>query len=1075
MPSSDRILAALKERAKELNCMYEVEKILNRVDRPVEEAFLNLVDVIGPGWQYPDICSVCLLVDGEKYKSDGFQESQWKLVAAIKVNGEPVGELNVFYSKDRPQEYQGPFLREELQLIQSLADRVGQYLLFHKLEVMGKQWQELGPDGHVPSAQHWRVVVDLLRETDDALFVRISRKMLNYLCSIGISEGQEMLQRIDLDYDPEETGTGESNVPGKVGRTDQSLLMEGAPFELAAQFISGEGIIDNVQKWIQADKAAAFLQVLDNPRSTLGEIREALRRFQRAAPDGEGLPPSTMKSVRVALTHRILTEQLEFVQTAKDHVGTSFFRDLMDKIVMPAESHGKLGGKASGLHLAYCILQNKGLPVAPDEEIELRLSDDDTEHDEMTQLIQDVRTPKTWHISSDAILEFIAYNDLEDVLHQKYKKIDAIRRDYPNIIRLFKNSSFPPSLVQGMSAALDDFDGVPLVIRSSSLLEDRAGTAFSGKYKSLFIANQGSKKDGLAAMLDAVAEIYASMFGPDPIEYRRERGVLEFDEQMGILIQEVVGKKVDKYFFPAFAGVAFSRNEFRWSPRIIREDGLVRLVPGLGTRAVDRTGDDYPVLVVPGKPELRVNVAIDEIVRYSPSQVDVINLETNSFETVSVQELLKICGSRFPALGKVFSVMKDGRLVKPVSLLMDPEKERLVASFDGLRSEGSFLPQIKGLMKALEINLKTPVDVEFAHDGEHLYILQCRPQGQSDLAAPAPIPRDISEADIIFTANKFVSNGRIPNTRYIVYVDPERYNELPGRKEMKAVGKTVGLLNKLLPKKQFLLMGPGRWGSRGDIKLGVSVSYADINNTSMLIEIARQKGSYVPDVSFGTHFFQDLVEAGIGYLPLYPDMEGVLFSEAFLTRSNNILTDFVPEAEDLTEVVRVIDVMAVSKGRILKVLLNADLDEAMACLTEPGVVQDVNESRNSPQDAPQPIQFWRWRRQMAERIALDLDYEELGVKATYLFGSVKNANAGPASDIDLLVHVNGDSNQRACLMRWFDGWGRCLAELNYLKTGYRTEGLLDVHYITDQDIAERSSFAVKIDAVTDAAFLLPRE
>lgn len=1075
MPSSDKIIAALRERAKELNCMYEVEKVLNRIERPMDEAFINLVDVIGPGWQYPDICSVGLCIEDKVYKSDGFEESEWKISAAIKVNGDPTGELTVYYSEDRPLEDHGPFLREELQLIQSLADRVGQYLLFHKLEAMGEQWKELGTDAQVSSTQHWRVVVNLLRETDDALFVRISRKMLNYLCSIGISEGQEMLSQIDLDYDPDETGTGESNVPGKVCRTDQSLLLEGAPFELASKFISGEGIIDNVQKWIQADKAAAFLQVLDNPRSTLGEIREALRRFQRAAPDGEGLPPSTMKSVRVALTQRILTEQLEFVQTAKNHVQASFFRNLMDRIVMPAESHGKLGGKASGLHLAHCILQNKGIPVTSDEPVDWRLSDDDNEHEEISRLLQEVRIPKTWHISSDAILEFIAYNDLEDVLHQKYKMTDAIRRDYPNIIRLFKNSSFPPSLVQGMSAALDDFDGVPLVIRSSSLLEDRAGTAFSGKYKSLFIANQGSKKEGLAAMLDAVAEIYASMFGPDPIEYRRERGVLEFDEQMGILIQEVVGKKVDKYFFPAFAGVAFSRNEFRWSPRISREDGLIRLVPGLGTRAVDRTGDDYPVLVVPGKPELRVNVAIDEIVRYSPSHIDVINLETNSFETVTVQDMLKYCQSRYPALGKVFSVMKDGRLVKPVSLLMDPEKERLVASFDGLRSEGDFLPQIKGLMKVLEYNLKTPVDVEFAHDGDHLYILQCRPQGQSDIAAPAPIPRDISEADIIFTANKFVSNCRIPDTRYIVYVDPEKYNELPGRKEMKAVGKTVGLLNKLLPKKQFVLMGPGRWGSRGDIKLGVSVSYADINNTSMLIEIARQKGSYVPDVSFGTHFFQDLVEAGIGYLPLYPDMDGVLFSDAFLTRSNNILTDFIPEAEALVDVVRVIDVMDVSQGRIMKILLNADLDEAMACLTEPGVVPDVIEKRSDPEDSPQPVQFWRWRRQMAERIAVDLEYDKLGVEAVYLFGSVKNANSGPGSDIDLLVHFSGDINQEACLQRWFDGWSRCLAEINYLKTGYRADGLLDVHYITDKDIAERSSFAVKIGAVTDAAFLLPRE
>ena len=86
-----------------------------------------------------------------------------------------------------------------------------------------------------------------------------------------------------------------------------------------------------------------------------------------------------------------------------------------------------------------------------------------------------------------------------------------------------------------------------------------------------------------------------------------------------------------------------------------------------------------------------------------------------------------------------------------------------------------------------------------------------------------------------------------------------------------------------------MLIGPGRWGSRGDIKLGVSVSYSDINNTAMLLEVARKRGNYVPDLSFGTHFFQDLVESDIKYLPLYPDDPGVVFNEAFLLGAPNLL------------------------------------------------------------------------------------------------------------------------------------------------------------------------------------------
>ncbi|MDX2473449.1 MAG: PEP/pyruvate-binding domain-containing protein [Candidatus Krumholzibacteria bacterium] len=1070
MKTTDKLIGDLKERAKELRCLYEVEKAVNQVDRPLAEVMANVVEVIGAGWQHPEVCVASIELEGQKFESEGFQVTPWVLRTDISLHDEVAGKLSVYYTAEMLEENQGPFLTEEVELLRSLADRLGHYLLFKKMQSMGKKWREVGHGSEGDDEHNWRVIVDLLRETDDSLFLRITRKMLNFLCSIGISEAQEMLSTMDQDYDPLEVGNGESNVAEKPRHSDLSPLIKGEPFAVAAKYITGNEIIGYVQKWIQADRAASFLNVLDNPRSTLSEVQEALRRFQQSTPDGDGMPASTMKSVRVSLTQKILTEQLDFVKTAKNHVSVSFFRDLMDRIVMPTECHGKLGGKAAGMLLAHCILRQRSQKVSQTVQAENAILDKTSEVD--WKLLGEIRIPRTWHIASDAALDFITYNDLEDVLHQKYKGLDEVRRDYPNIIRLFKNSSFPPSLVHGMSAALDDFQGVPIVIRSSSLLEDRVGTAFSGKYKSLFLANQGSKKECLAALQSAVAEIYASMFGPDPIEYRTERGVLEFDEQMGILIQEVVGTHNGKYFFPTLAGVAFSQTEFRWSPRISREDGLVRLVPGLGTRAVDRTGDDYPVLIVPGKPELRVNVAVDEIVRYSPRDMDVINLETNAFETVSVQDMLKEVGGQYPGLPMVFSVLKDGRLIKPVSLLIDPEKEQLVPTFDEVRSDQKFLPQVRGLLKVLEETLQTPVDVEFAHDGEHLYLLQCRPQSQSAMAAPAPIPQDLPAADIIFTANRFVSNGRLEDITHVVYVDSERYGNLSSLADMKKVGRAVSELNKLLPRKRFILMGPGRWGSRGDIKLGVNVTYADINNTAMLIEIARQTGSYVPDVSFGTHFFQDLVEADIGYLPLYPDDEGITFAERFLLGSTNIFPELVPKYAHLADVIRVVDMADETEGRVMKILLNSDLDQAVAYIADPGTVSPAVRADDKAED-PQRIRYWLWRKEMSERIALDVDHERLGVKKMYLIGSVKNAVAGPASDIDLLIHCNGDDEQRQCLLTWLDGWSRCLSEINFLKTGYRTDGLLDVHLVTDEDIEKRSSFAIKIGAVTDAAYELP--
>lgn len=216
---------------------------------------------------------------------------------------------------------------------------------------------------------------------------------------------------------------------------------------------------------------------------------------------------------------------------------------------------------------------------------------------------------------------------------------------------------------------------------------------------------------------------------------------------------------------------------------------------------------------------------------------------------------------------------------------LDPENDDLIITFQGLVEKTDFIEKVRTIMDVLQESLKSPVDIEFASDGETFYLLQCRPQSYGDDDLPSPIPRDIPRSAILFEANKYVTNGRVPDITHIVYVDPDGYAKLEERSQMQAVGRAVGQLNKSLPKRQFILIGPGRWGSRGDIKLGVPVTYSDINNTAMLIEVARQRGNYVPDLSFGTHFFQDLVEAGIRYLPLYPDDDKILqrrFPEPFL-------------------------------------------------------------------------------------------------------------------------------------------------------------------------------------------------
>ncbi len=398
--------------------------------------------------------------------------------------------------------------------------------------------------------------------------------------------------------------------------------------------------------------------------------------------------------------------------------------------------------------------------------------------------------------------------------------------------------------------------------------------------------------------------------------------------------------------------------------------------------------------------------------------------------------------------------------------------QELVVTFDGLFTRTQFLSRIQLMLKILEEKMGTPVDMEFACDGKDFYLLQCRPQSHSQDNASVPIPHDIPYERIIFTANRFVSNGRVPDITHIVYIDPESYASLADRATLLAVGRAVGKLNMLLPKRQFILMGPGRWGSRGDIKLGVNVTYSDINNTAVLIEVARKSGNYVPDLSFGTHFFQDLVEANIRYLPLYPDDPGVIFNEDFLKRSPNLFPDVLPEFAYLLDTIHLIDIPAITEGRVMQILMNADLGESIGLLTQPRVTGEPVELLRRASEQHADI-YWPWRLRMAEYIASQIDTDRMGVKGFYIFGSTKTGTAGPGSDIDLLVHFEGTEVQRDLLTAWFNAWSLCLDQMNYLQTGYRSGGLLDVHIITDEDIERKTSYAVKIGAVTDAARPLP--
>jgi len=1048
--SVQKVVSALTERMKELNCMYQAEELMKDPNATIDSVLEAVVKIIPPSWQYPDVCQALIEYENNSFQTDYYKNTRWVQSAKIRIQNEEVGFIEVSYTKEMPEEDEGPFLQEERRLLDMLSDRLGHFIMHQKLKAVFKEEKNAKIQLDKVDVKDSKIIVDLLFRTAPDLFTKISRKLLNHLCRNGISEAESILQILSSNR-PIEGAVASSgiNIPSKRKPQIDIHDISKQIFEIGYKYLSDREIVTLIEKWMQEDKASFLFKALSDPGGSLDTISDALRRFQQINEQEEiKFPESIHRSLRVQLIRKVMSGQLGFIKIAKEFVYLDDFIELFPSMIFSIGSHGRLGGKASGLFVATQVLKKAG---------------------QKNKNLRSVKVPRTFYITSDGLHNFLHYNDLDDVLEQKYKDIAQVRQEYPQLIEIFKNAKFPPEIVQKLSVALDELCDTPIIVRSSSLLEDQLGSAFSGKYESFFLGNQGSKQERLEALLDAIAEVYASTFSPDPIEYRAEKDLLDSREEMGVLIQEVVGKRVGPYFFPAYAGVAFSNNEFRWSPRIKREDGLIRMVPGLGTRAVDRLSDDYPILIAPGQPGLKVNVSEEEIVKYSPNKIDVINLVKNRFETVDLSEMIRNFGDQFPAIYQLISLYREGHLQAPSIVDTDFENCLPVATFEGLITNTPLIKQVYDIMNILQDKFNVPVDIEFASDGDDFYLLQCRPQSYSKHSQPAPIPKDIPKEAIVFSANRYVSNGHVPDITHIVYINPQKYSDIESKEVLLDVGKAVGKLNKNLPKHQFILMGPGRWGSRGDIKLGVNVTYSDINNTAVLIEIARKKGNYVPDLSFGTHFFQDLVETDIRYLPLYPDTEGVIFNEYFLDNSKNVLSEILPDYKYLEDTIKVIDIPNNTKGKILKIFMNADLDEAVGILSKSSVKDEDKPFSVEYESESRSDYHWRWRLKMTQSLAAQLDPVRFGVKALYIFGSTKNGTAGPGSDIDLLIHFTGDEKQKETLHEWLEGWSLCLDEINYNRTGYRSGGLFDVHLVTDEDIQNRSSYAVKIGAVTDAA------
>jgi len=650
------------------------------------------------------------------------------------------------------------------------------------------------------------------------------------------------------------------------------------------------------------DRAQTLSMVVNRDQATSMEISKALREFCEI-PKGEVyISPEEAIGIRVALISRFISNQLPFISLAKNHITIRDMDLILQRVLWSRRRPGRLGGKAAGMIVAYKIL----LPL-------LQKHDPDLE--------EYVRVPDTWYLNSGVFSEFLDRNNLYLFHTFKYKDREEIEKEFLHVEEKFRYATFAPEVIEDFRKILEEIGEHPIIIRSSSLLEDNFGLAFSGKYLSVFLTNQGDLETRLSHFIRGLKRVFASTFGPDPILYRMDHGLLDFDERMAMVVQKVVGRRCGDYFFPFVSGVLFSRNVYAWNPRIKKEDGLGRLVLGLGTRAVDRVGSDYPRMVPFSHPLLRPEVSPGQIKKYSQKQVDVLNLKTGRMETVDFHTLKD--QGQHPDLFYAVSLDRDGHLAPPMFKTQDLSAGDPCITFENFLEKTPFVQLAKRILSQIEKAYERPVDIEFAWEENKFYLLQCRSLSTRKELERVKIPDDIPRERILFTARSGLSNSIVANMEYIVYVDPRAYDLLPTFQKKMEIAGVVNALNKALAEKRYALLGPGRWGSN-DINLGVKVTYANINKARLLVEVAFAKEGYKPEVSYGTHFFQDLVEADIVIVPLFPDDPGMILNEEFLLRSENILARVAPEVKDCEQTVRVIHVPSVCGGNYLHLYLDVD-------------------------------------------------------------------------------------------------------------------------------------------------------
>ena len=503
---------------------------------------------------------------------------------------------------------------------------------------------------------------------------------------------------------------------------------------------------------------------------------------------------------------------------------------------------GTIGGKAAGMLLARKIIHNE----RPDLEKHLEPHD-------------------SFYIGSNVFYTFLIRNNWWN-LWLEHKTDEGYFMAARALKSQMMYGEFPDLVLTRFKRMLNYFGQNPIIVRSSSLLEDGFGNAFAGKYDSVFCVNAGTPQHRLKQFLQAVKEVYVSAMDESALVYRKKRGLDKAEEQMSILVQRVSGSIYDDIFMPDAAGVGYSTNAYAWSKDIDPKAGVLRIVAGLGTRAVDRTLHDYPRIANLDKPELLPNNSPEDRFKFVQRNVDVLDFTDNMPLTIPIEEVREKTPAWYSNLMIEHDIFTEQRLRD-----MGRNVEVISTSCDKILKNQEIVDTFSGIMRTIEDKYHYPVDIEytinFSEDGDFLInLVQCRPLQSSGAGSTSVEIPDVPDEKKFFHLNGNIMGGPVDREFDLVaVVDPQGYADMKF-KDKHSVANVIEAVNKYARQnnRTLMILGPGRWGT-SSAELGVPVRFAQISNTSAIFELSFESSGLMPELSFGSHFFQDLVENNTFY------------------------------------------------------------------------------------------------------------------------------------------------------------------------------------------------------------------